>query len=72
MMLPRWFVALGIAVVATMAGLLVIDWITDERLGAWAPYAIAAALVVLMILSLGAVPRAAARQRRGSRPPGLR
>lgn len=57
MMFPRWFTALATTAIVVIAGLLVLDWITDERLGAWAPYASGAALVLLMILAIGAASR---------------
>ncbi|HYH20980.1 MAG TPA: hypothetical protein VD995_20425 [Azospirillum sp.] len=63
MTLPRWFVAPAIAALAMIGVLLAADWITDERLGAWAPYSIAVALILLMILSLGAMWRPAAARR---------
>ncbi|HYF88526.1 hypothetical protein [Azospirillum sp.] len=57
---PRWATGLAISVIAAIGVLLALDWITDERLGAWAPYSIGVALILLMLLSFGAMPRAAA------------
>jgi len=60
MTLPRWAVFLTVGAIAAIGLLLALDWITDERLGAWAPYSVAVALILLMFLSFGAVPRATA------------
>lgn len=57
---PRWATGLAIAVIAAIGFLLALDWIADERLGAWAPYSIGVALILLMAVSFGAMPRAAA------------
>ncbi|HYG84781.1 MAG TPA: hypothetical protein VD978_00825 [Azospirillum sp.] len=53
MLLPRWTVILAIGATVAIAALLAMDWGTDERLGAWAPYTIAVALILLMVLSFG-------------------
>lgn len=58
MTFPRWTVALAIAAISAICFLLALDWITDEQLGAWAPYSIGVALILLMFLSFGAMPRA--------------
>ncbi|AWB06755.1 hypothetical protein A6A40_17020 (plasmid) [Azospirillum humicireducens] len=67
---PRWATGLAIAVIAAIGVLLALDWIADERLGAWAPYSIGAALILLMLLSFGAMPRAAATRASRSRDGG--
>ena len=53
MMLSRWTAILAIGAIAAIAALLAMDWVTDERLGAWAPSSIAVALILLMVLSFG-------------------
>ncbi|AWU96771.1 hypothetical protein [Azospirillum ramasamyi] len=63
----RWAIGLAIAVITAIGFLLALDWVTDGQLGAWAPYSIGVALILLMLLSFGAMPRAAATRasRRG-------
>lgn len=57
---PRWAAGLAIAAIAAIGVLLALDWLADERLGAWAPYSIGIALILLMLVSFGAMPRASA------------
>jgi len=57
MILPNRLGSLVLVLTAVIAGLLLLDWITSERIGDWAFYAAGAALAFLMVVSLGTVLR---------------
>ena len=69
MLLPRWFTIITLALFASLAALVLFDWITSERIGTWALYYGAGVLLVLMVFSIAANLRSRAARRSSDRLP---
>lgn len=69
MPLPRWINVLAVALTVLVAALLLLDWVTDERIGDWALYFGGAVLAFLMVLSLATVLRSRAARLSSDRLP---
>ena len=69
MPLPRWISFLAVALTALVAVLLLLDWVTDERIGDWALYLGGAVLAFLMVLSLATALRSRAARLSSDRLP---